>query len=151
MPTDLQDEAHRIQYWRSPTGDVETQTVYSRAWGDAIRAAIPQSARTWDPHRQVWRFDAQYAEVALELAEAFFTELVALDELPKRARRPMTEHRAYVTLHLLTSAPLVVAEASYVALCASPPTTKQQRELDEAIALIRLVQATPETPSPDTP
>ena len=33
MTSDLQDDAHSIWYWRSPTGDVETQTVYSRAWG----------------------------------------------------------------------------------------------------------------------
>lgn len=31
MIPDLTDEAHRIRYWRSPTGDVETQTVSSRA------------------------------------------------------------------------------------------------------------------------
>lgn len=140
MPTDLKDEAHRVHYWRSPTGDIETQTVYSRAWGDAIRAAIPQSGRTWDRHRQVWRFDASSADVALALAAGFFTELIELDEPPKRARRPMTKPRAYATLHLLTSAPLAVAEASYAVLCASAPTTGRQRALDEAIALIRVVQ-----------
>lgn len=150
MTPDLQDEAHLIQYWRSPTGDVETQTVYSRAWGDAIRAAIPQSGRTWDRHRQVWCFDAPYAETALELAAAFFTERIALDTPPTRARRPMTQHRAYATLHLLPSAPLAVAEASYAALCASGRTTEQQRALDEAIALIRHIQASDETPSLDT-
>lgn len=142
MSTDLKDEAHRIQYWRSPAGDVETQTVYSRAWGDAIRAAIPQSGRTWDRKRQVWCFDVQDAETALTLTKAFFTELIELDEQPKRARRPMTKPRAYATLHLLTSAPLAVTEASYAVLSTSAPTTGQQRELDEAIALIRRIQAT---------
>lgn len=88
--------------------------------------------------------------VALELAEAFFTERIALDAPPTHARRPMTKPRAYTTLHLLPSAPLAVAEASYAALHVSGLTTEQQRELDEAIALIRHIPVTEETPSLDT-
>jgi hypothetical protein len=87
--------------------------------------------------------------VALELAEAFFTERIALDAPPTHARRPMTKPRAYTTLHLLDSAPLVV-EASYAALRVSGLTTEQQRALDEAIARIRHIPATEETPSLDT-
>ena len=46
--------------------------------------------------------------------------------------------------------PLAVAEASYAALHVSGLTTEQQRELDEAIALIRHIPASGETPSLDT-
>jgi hypothetical protein len=137
MTTDLRPEAHIARFWRSPEGDVEFQTCYSRRWGDAIRAAIPQPSRTWHRDRQVWRFEARYAELALDLAAQHFLECIALDVQPTHARRPMTEGRAYTTLFLLEIAPLAVAEASYAVLRAAARARAHQRELDDAIAMVR--------------
>lgn len=53
-------------------GTVDIDTPYDSEFVDALKAALPYSARTWDGDRRVWVISSEWWAVARAVVEEYF-------------------------------------------------------------------------------
>src|SRR5262245_50680622 len=110
----------RVRLTSDPDDAVCLESAYDRDFVEDLKHAIDHGGRKWDPERKRWIITALYVADLLQ----FLTQQGAQiqdDRTPATSmapRPPMPDdlREAFAVLHLASTAPLCVAEASFKAL-----------------------------------
>jgi len=97
----------------------ELSTPYVAEFVTELKYTIPNFARSWIAERKIWIVSAQYADVAVQLAERYFT-VIELNKEQKRsyssahcARAHYDPDSDHSKLHLLPTAPAELVKVAY--------------------------------------
>jgi hypothetical protein len=152
----------RVRLTDAPDGGVYLECPY-REWNpvrEDFKMAIPYGGRSWDDTMKKWVISALYVADLMTFLSGHSAQVQddrqPIQELLPRAPMPDDLREAFAALHLASTAPLCVAEASYKALARyyhpdMGGTAESFHAVGDAIRVVRHYLNPQEEPDDDIP